>query len=113
MGRKIQTKHRTFTRLTFNLNKSLMIFHRTLHNGQTNTRALIFVARMEALEKLEDLVGILGVEADAVVCDVDHLEFRKRIAGWNFVMMRNGNHGSAIRRLEFDRVAENIQKHLA
>ena len=48
-------------------------------NGQTNPRALIFVAAVQALKNGEDFVHVLFFESDAVVLNGDFTNLFARV----------------------------------
>ena len=48
-----------------------MIFHNLLTEGESDTRAAKFILAVEALENVEDLIGVRLFKPDAIVLEAD------------------------------------------
>src|SRR5437868_15474558 len=72
-----QDHHEAATLIGFGkcIDPSMMIFHNFLADGQTNARCIVISSRMEALENMKDLFGMLRIEADTIIPYLNLIKF--------------------------------------
>lgn len=68
-NREREVKFRSFAGFGFNPNIPAVLVDDFLAKRKPDARAGVIAAAMEAVENFEDLIGVLGVNADAVVND--------------------------------------------
>ena len=68
---KVHGKHRAAAKLAVDFDSPIMRFDYRLCQRQAESDALRVLGEAAAVEALEDMVQILGVDAAAVVCDLE------------------------------------------
>src|SRR5215207_4969915 len=82
LKREVAGKSSTGSLCGLHGNKSFMVLHDLFTNGQTDTRTLIILFRVEALEYLEHFFGITGVETKTIIGDTEGKEFGIFLDTW-------------------------------
>src|SRR3989338_6006630 len=66
-----EVEHRALARGGFGADAAAVALDDTPHRGQANAGAFELAGHVQALERFEELVGVLHVEAAAVVADIE------------------------------------------
>src|SRR5687768_8471152 len=94
----------------------MVIFHCTLYNSQTDTSALIFMTRMQAVKKLKDLFSLRWVKANSIIADlyyVIHFLRGKRRDRRTGSRMANMNNRLVSGSLKLQGIADQVLEELA
>jgi hypothetical protein len=81
-------------------------FDDPLHNGEAHASPLVFIGAMEPLEHPEELIGMMHIEAGAIISDKVH----RRAVRFRSAADLDGGGVSVARKL--DRVAEQVRQDL-
>ncbi len=100
-----ETKGGACAGLRFHPNVSSVAIHNLVANGQSGSRALVFVIRVQALKQAEDAAAVFGGDADSVIA---HAKDRRPV----LIAGEDVDFWWSSRPPEFQRVVDELLKEL-